>query len=144
MSMSDPVRGQCLCGGVKFSVALKSTDVDACHCAMCRSWAAGPFMGVMAASAPVFENDAHLGAYRSSDWAERVFCKNCGSSLVWRMANDHAHAAISAGAVHLPDDTAFTLQVFIDEKPGYYAFANKTKEMTGAELIAAFNSGEGA
>ena len=141
--MSEPVKGQCLCGDVKFSVALKSTDVDACHCSMCRAWAAGPFMGVMASAAPAFESENSVGVYKSSEWAERVFCKNCGSSLIWRMAGDHGHAAISAGAVQLPDDAAFTLQVFIDEKPGYYAFANKTKEMTGPELIAAFNSGEG-
>ena len=33
------------------------------------------------------------------------------------------------------DDTsgfAFTSQIFVDEKPAYYDFANKTKSMTGA------------
>ena len=32
----------------------------------------------------------------------------------------------------------FDLQVFIDEKPEYYSFANETKNMTGAELFAQF------
>ena len=31
----------------------------------------------------------------------------------------------------------FTTQVFIDEKPSYYDFANKTDVMTGAEVFAA-------
>ena len=31
-----------------------------------------------------------------------------------------------------------TSQIFIDEKPAYYDFANKTKNMTGAEVFAAF------
>ena len=34
----------------------------------------------------------------------------------------------------------FGLQVFIDEKPDYYEFANETKDMTGAEVFAKFTS----
>ena len=33
---------------------------------------------------------------------------------------------------------ALTSQIFIDEKPAYYDFANKTHNMTGAEVFAAF------
>jgi hypothetical protein len=38
------------------------------------------------------------------------------------------------------DDQSFVFdhQVFIDEKPAYYDFANKTEDMTGAELFAKF------
>ena len=32
----------------------------------------------------------------------------------------------------------FDHQVFIDEKPDYYSFANETKDMTGQELFAMF------
>ncbi|HAQ33800.1 MAG: aldehyde-activating protein [Maricaulis sp.] len=142
--MSHPVKGQCLCGATKFAVTLKNSDVDACHCAMCRSWSAGPFMGVVATSGPEFEDEASVGIYRSSEWAERVFCKNCGSAIAWRMADGQGHVAISAGTVPLPDDAKLTLQVFIDQKPEFYSFAEKTKEMTGPELIAAFSGGEGA
>ena len=41
---------------------------------------------------------------------------------------------------------AFKSQIFIDEKPGYYEFANQTHNMTGAEVFAAFappSSGQG-
>jgi hypothetical protein len=34
----------------------------------------------------------------------------------------------------------FDLQVFIEEKPEYYSFANQTKNMTGEELFAMFAS----
>lgn len=140
--MSDPVKGGCLCGAVKFSVVLKNEHVDACHCGMCRKWGGGLFMNVMAATAPEFEDDAQLGIYNSSDWAERLFCKNCGSSLMWRMKDNPDQVAIAAAAVPLSDDADFRLQVFIDEKPAYYDFANDTRKMTGPELIAAFQSGE--
>ena len=36
-----------------------------------------------------------------------------------------------------------TGQVFIDEKPDWYAFANETRNMTGAELFAMFAPEDG-
>jgi len=34
----------------------------------------------------------------------------------------------------------FKRQVFVDEKPEYYDFANKTKDFTGAEIFAMFGA----
>ena len=51
--------------------------------------------------------------------------------------------ATSASNVGLFEDSAglaFKGQVFIDEKPEYYEFANKTQNLTGAELFAMFGS----
>ena len=31
-----------------------------------------------------------------------------------------------------------THQVFVDERPSYYEFANKTDDMTGAEVFAKY------
>ena len=94
--MSQPVQGRCLCGACTFSVTLRDENVDACHCGQCRTWAAGPFMDVMALSAPVFDDQDAVGVYRSSEWGERLFCKTCGSALAWRFADDHDKIAISA------------------------------------------------
>ena len=40
----------------------------------------------------------------------------------------------------LDDDSSFVFdhQIFIDEKPPYYEFSNKTKDMTGAEVFAKY------
>jgi hypothetical protein len=39
-------------------------------------------------------------------------------------------------------DLVFENQVFIDEKPSFYQFANETKDMTGAELFALYGPAE--
>jgi hypothetical protein len=31
-----------------------------------------------------------------------------------------------------------TTEIFVDEKPGYYTFANETRKLTGQEVMAAF------
>jgi hypothetical protein len=33
----------------------------------------------------------------------------------------------------------FTTQIFIEQKPDYYAFSKQTKNMTGEEVFAAFS-----
>jgi hypothetical protein len=83
------------------------------------------------------ENTANLGVYRSSEWAERCFCKNCGSTLFYRLVGKNLYFG-SAEAFDDRSGMSFTSQVFIDEKPSYYDFANKTHVMTGAEVFAAF------
>ena len=135
--MAGPMQGSCLCGAVRFTASPKDREVGACHCSMCRKWTAGPFMVRDCGDTLKVENEGNLGVYRSSEWAERCFCKKCGSALFYRLVqNGNCYA--SAEAFDDRADYALTSQVFIDEKPAYYEFANHTHNMTGAELFAAF------
>jgi hypothetical protein len=45
---------------------------------------------------------------------------------------------MAAGLFGDVEGYVFDHQVFIDERPGFYEFANKTKDMTGAELFALY------
>jgi len=131
--------GRCLCGSVKLTVKPKNNNVDACHCGMCRRWGGGPLMVVSCGTEVVFEGEENITIYNSSDWAERGFCKKCGSHLFYRLKeiNDHQ---IPAGLFDSQESFNFNLQVFIDRKPSYYSFANKTIEMTEAEMIEKYGS----
>lgn len=73
--------------------------------------------------------------YKASDLARRGFCRVCGSALFWR-STDGRFEAVSAGAIDDKSGLRLAREVFIDEKPGYYGFANETKRMTGAEYFA--------
>jgi hypothetical protein len=128
--------GQCLCGAVKFTATPADGTMDACHCSMCRRWCGAPMMTVFCNDVRVADESA-LGIYVSSDWAERCFCTKCGSSLFWR-TRDHKMFTVSAHAFDHPEQFPFTVEIFIDEKPANYAFANATKKMTGAEVAAQF------
>ncbi|BDA84444.1 aldehyde-activating protein [Aureimonas sp. SA4125] len=132
--------GGCLCGSVRFTATVAAHEFAACHCSICRRWSGGVFLAVDCASLTI-ENDEGLGIYRSSDYGERGFCKTCGSNLIWRM-QDGSAAVVSFQALDEPSGFTFASEIFVDEKPDVYAFANPTKKMTGAEFIAAF-AGEG-
>ena len=127
--------GQCLCGAVKFTAAPPTNDMGVCHCSMCQRWAGGVFMAVSCGTNVTVKDETELGVYQSSDWGERCFCKKCGSTLFWRM-RDGTNIAVAMQAFDDPEAFNFTSEIFIDEKPSNYDFANNTKKQTGAELRA--------
>lgn len=136
------VSGQCLCGGVRFRAVADAPSASVCHCKMCQRWAAGPLVAVHAVSGTLtLEGEEHLGVYPSSDWGERCFCMTCGSPLIWR-SRDGSIVGISAGALNDTDGFVLSEQIFIEEKPPYYEFANETENLTGPELIAKMTGGE--
>ena len=111
--------------------------VAACHCSMCRKWGGGALLVVECGSDVSFSGEENIGIYQSSEWAERGFCKKCGSHLFYRLKENHQHY-IPVGIFDRDEGLVFEHQVFIDEKPEYYSFANETKNMTGAEVFAQF------
>ncbi len=139
--MTDAMTGQCLCGAVSFTASDVPHHVGVCHCGQCRRVSSGPYFAVAAGSV-AFEGDANLGRYRSSDWAERGFCKQCGSNLFYRMVKEDRYM-MSVGS--FDDQSGFELshQVFIDEKPDFYEFAQATKTSTGDDFFARYAPANG-
>ena len=139
MSETKDRSGQCLCGGVRITAKGVNNSVGACHCDTCRRWGGGPFMVMECGSDVSVDGPEHLSIYDSSPWAERGFCSKCGSHLFYRL-KDATQYYIPVGLFDADKDLVFDQQVFIDEKPGFYRFANKTKDLTGAEIAAMFES----
>ncbi len=79
-----------------------------------------------------FTKEHLVGRYSSSEWAERGFCRNCGTHLFFRLKKTD-HYFLSTGIFGNSISPAFELQEFIDHKPDYYAFANETKVSTQNE-----------
>lgn len=85
------------------------------------------------------DGEEAITVFDSSQWAERGFCSTCGTNLFYRLKQTQQYAML-AGLFDDPDDLVFDTQVFIDEKPPYYSFSNKTNDMTGAEMFAKYGS----
>ena len=131
MSDTEKRKGSCLCGDVKFT-AESGNSVGACNCSMCRKWNGGPQMAVFCGDSVSFENEESISVYQSSEWAERGFCKKCGSHLFYRFhGNQHM---MLAGLFDNDSDFVFETQYFIENKPSFYEFANDTTDLTGPEV----------
>jgi hypothetical protein len=88
-------KGQCLCGGVKFEADVNEHGFHVCHCDMCRAWASSPLFAV-AVDSITFDDEDSVSTYRSSEWAERGFCKQYGSSLFYRLKQTN-HPMVCCG-----------------------------------------------
>ena len=130
-------KGSCLCGAVKILVKSISNEVGACHCDMCRKWTGGPLLAVDCGTDVSFEGQENISVYNSSEWAERAFCNKCGSHLYYRLKEPNQHI-MPVGLFDADIPFVFDHQIFIESKPSYYHFGNKTKEMTGEEVFAQY------
>ena len=137
MSKTTEAKGQCLCGAVQVEAKALETSVGACHCTTCRRWGGGPFFAVSAGTDLTFEGEENIVRFSSSDWAERGFCGKCGTHLFYHLKDGSAYI-MAAGLFGDVEGYVFDHQVFVDERPGYYAFANETRDMTGEELFALY------
>lgn len=135
----DTAKGTCLCGAVTVNFHLNEKVFDVCHCSMCRKWSGGPAMTVDAGTTISFQGTEFITTYSSSDWAERGFCKKCGTHLFYRL-KESGFSNVPLGLLENSQHFKFHLQIFIDMKPEQYSFANKTEQMTEAEVFAKYSA----
>jgi hypothetical protein len=137
MSELAASKGSCLCKAVSISAKTISHKVGACHCSMCQKWAGGPLMMVDCRNDVSFEGEENVAVFNSSEWAERGFCKQCGSHLFYRLKERNQYF-MPVGIFESIEPFILDQQIFIEEKPEYYCFANETENITGAEVFAMF------
>lgn len=141
MATKQSIDGHCLCGSVTVKVMSAETKLGACHCNMCRRWAGGLLLAIDCGTQVSFNGEDNISVYDSSEWAERGFCKQCGSNLFYRLKAKQQYM-MPPGLFDGFDSLTFDHQIFIEEKPDYYDFANDTHNMTGEEVFAAFSQKE--
>jgi adenylate cyclase len=80
-----PVTGGCLCGEIRYRVTEPPLDTNFCHCRMCQKFSGAPVtVGSTYRNSAVQFTKGEPKYYKSSPFAERGFCANCGSSLTYR------------------------------------------------------------
>ena len=138
-----PATGACMCGKVTYTATIKA-NAGACHCGMCRSWSGGPFMAAHATGPVEFSGADNIATFSSSQWAERGFCKNCGSNLFYRLLPrpglPEGEYILSAGSVKEQQHLNFDNEVYVDHMPGWYEFAgNESRQrLTEADIMAMY------
>lgn len=138
--MSIATTGGCLCGAVRYSLKKAPDHIGACHCGMCRKFSGGIELGLdVAFDDVVWENEDSIRTYKSSDWAERGFCGICGSGLFYRIAPGdilpEGMLSLSAGSLDDLSGLPLTQEVYIDCKPGGYAFAGERRQLTEQDVL---------
>jgi len=140
--MAHDISGHCLCGAVTYTAKAASHDVQVCHCGMCRRWTGGPLMFLDIEGVPAFGGRELVSLYRSSPSGERGFCSRCGSILFWKVAGEERYT-FAAGSLDDVSTLVLAKEIFIEDKPAFYDFANPTEKVRGAEAMAAYAASDG-
>jgi hypothetical protein len=112
---SHPVRGSCLCGGVRYEVTAPFLRANSCHCSRCRkhTGAAASTQGRVPHEAFRLLSGAELvTTYRPEHGMVKAFCSVCGSSLFGGTWPDGPEVSIRLGT--LDDDPGI--------RPGFHTF----------------------
>ena len=81
----DTWTGGCLCGAIRYEATPTKSENWYCHCRMCQRWTGS----VVATDAIVKKDEFEITKgkpkfYKSSTYAERGFCADCGSPMIFR------------------------------------------------------------
>jgi len=126
------MNGRCLCGAVTLT-SPDARQIGACHCGYCRRWGGGPLLAVHCGPDVQIQGAEQVTVYASSDWAERAFCRTCGTHLYYKLFATGEYF-VPAGIFDTADFELAT-QIYVDKKPGYYDFANRTSMLTEQQVI---------
>ncbi|WP_456390052.1 GFA family protein [Profundibacter sp.] len=138
--------GKCLCGAVHFTIRDLAPEFGACHCKMCQRWSGSAYLSLtVPANAISFGGADNIARYQSSEWAERAWCKKCGSNLWYQVTAEGPHS----GSYHMPigllDDISglkMDREIYADAKPDSVTFAGEHQRLDTAATLALFGVAE--
>lgn len=77
--------GGCLCGAIRYEASPEATENWYCHCRMCQKWTGSVVATDVIVKKHEFEiTQGEPKYFKSSSIAERGFCPDCGSPLIFR------------------------------------------------------------
>ena len=139
MKPRDVRTGQCVCGAVRLRATLPSPGFQACHCQQCQRWTGGGPLYAIRVDDLEIEGEDSIAAYHASEHGERAFCRECGSTLYWRMTGKPVRF-IAVGLLDDQSDLELTEEIFVDRRPGWLPACAHASQSTEAEQMAALEA----
>ena len=95
--------GGCLCGALRFRVTAAPLDSGYCHCRMCQRNSGAPVVAWVTFPTPSFVWTKGVpGSFASSAHAQRQYCSQCGSYLVFLSAKSPAEISVNTASCDDP------------------------------------------
>jgi hypothetical protein len=113
--------GGCLCGEVRFRVAMPPLDSGYCHCRMCQRNSGAPVVAwVTFPSAGFSWIKGQSRAYASSAHGKRHFCEICGSYLIFCSEESPNEVSINTASFDNPDAFPPRMHIFAESRLSWF------------------------
>ncbi len=117
--------GRCECGAVAFEITGKLTPPSACHCSQCRRLSGHVWAGTWVALKDLhFSRQDGLKWFKSSKWAKRGFCGECGASLFYQLNEDADRCSVAVGCLDQPTGLTLKRHIYVADKGDYYGIGD--------------------
>lgn len=116
MTVSTKLTGGCQCGALRYEWLEKPTHSSVCYCRMCQKASGQPFMGLTGGKCEHLRwVRGTLSTFKSSNMAERGFCKDCGTPLTYAFEGT-GNISVAINSLDDPEAMPPTLQYGIESK----------------------------
>jgi hypothetical protein len=118
--MEMPMTGGCQCGAVRYRLREAPTEASICHCRMCQKAFGSYFAPLGGVPIDAFSlTRGRLATFKSSDLAERGFCRDCGTPLTFRYV-ERPRISIALGSLDDPEGVRPIAQDGIERRLSFY------------------------
>ncbi|MCJ1467204.1 hypothetical protein MMC07_005827 [Pseudocyphellaria aurata] len=124
------LRGGCFCGGVQYTSTALPSDIQNCHCSMCRRLSGAPFLAFadFPLDAVTFDPKGSLQILYLSGVAERGYCSACGTPVTMTYKCQPDMMGIAAGTIDEDsvegELTKATAHIFLEQKASWYTLGD--------------------
>jgi hypothetical protein len=136
------IRGECLCGGVRFEIDRAAGPFEMCHCRRCRKVSGSAFMAAIGINRSAFRwvsGRELIKAYEAplveSPPAYRVcFCTDCGS-CVPDPEDDSPDFEIAAGLLDDDPNLRPDKHIFVEHRAPWYRISDALPQLDKQALL---------
>lgn len=136
--------GGCLCGAIRYRAASAPVRGVICHCSMCRRHSGAPALAFFHFPADSFVWIAgEPSRYRSSRYAERGFCPQCGSILTMHEEVLADRVQVTAGSLDHPEQVHPDDHVWVQDQLPWLTICDDLPKFERSSPAAATRAEEG-
>jgi hypothetical protein len=125
MNETNAYEGGCLCGAVRYRATAAPVRGVMCHCVQCRRHSGAPALCFVHFPVASFTwTRGEPTRYQSSEFAQRGFCANCGSTLSMHEEVLADRMLIAVGSLDEPDRARIDDHVWTRQQVSWFKVAD--------------------
>ena len=136
--------GGCQCGAVRYELMAPPKRACICHCRMCQKASGQPFMAfaTVEAGATCSWTRGAPGVFKSSNVAQRGFCKDCGTPLTFKFEGEEI--SVTTGSLDDPAAAPPTVQYGVESDDRLVRDARRRCRASAPRTISVRSSRRGS